>query len=91
MCILYELAEMDMLSSLVPNAVIRRRIMFASSFLPKEYPLYWDMVMKFATAHCPEAIAKFTEEDVKRKLFLTIENLMSIYPAAFIDDKELTK
>ena len=82
---------MDMFFVLVPNAVIRRRIMFASSFLPKEYPLYWDMVMKFATANSPEAVAKLTEADVKRKLSLTIENLQSIYPAAFTDDKELTK
>ena len=65
--------------------------MFASSFLPKEYPLYWDMVIKFATAHHPEAIAKLTEENVRRKLSLTIENLMSIYPTAFTCDEELTK
>ena len=82
---------MDMLSSLVPNAVVRRRIMFASSFLPKEYPLYRDMVIKFATAYHPEAIAKLTEENVRRKLPLTIENLMSIYPTAFTCDEELRK
>lgn len=83
---------MDMFSSLVPNAVIRRRIMFASSFLPKEYPLYWDMVIKFATANsAPEIMAKLSEADMKRKLSLTMENLRSIYPAAFTDDKELAK
>lgn len=85
-----ESAEMDVFSALVPNTVIRRRIMFASSFLPKEYPLYWDMVMKFAKANSPEAKAKLTEADVKQ-LSLIIENLKSIYPAAFTDDKELTK
>lgn len=59
---------MDILSALVPNVVIWRRIMFASSFLPKEYPLYWDMIVKLATANCPEGIAKLTEDDVKQKL-----------------------
>ena len=48
------------------------------------------MVIKLATANSPEAIAKLTEVDVKQ-LFLIIENLKSIYPAAFTDDKDLTK
>ena len=80
-----------MFSAAVPNAIIRRRIMFASSFLPREYPLYWDMVLKFATANSPEAKARLTEEEVKRKLSLIIEDLKSIYPAAFTNDTELTK
>lgn len=65
---------MDLFSALVPNPIIRRRFMFASSFLPKEYPLYWDMVLKFATTNSPEAKVKLSEEDVKRKLSLIIEN-----------------
>ena len=83
---------MGMFSAVVPNAIIRRRIMFALSFLPKEYPLYWDMVLKFVTANSPEAIkAKLTEEDVKRKLSLIIKNLKRIYPTAFTYATEQTK
>lgn len=78
-----------MLSALVPNAVIRRRLMFASAFLPKEYPFYWDMVMKFAAAKSPGNL--FVADADKRKLSLTMENLRLIYPAAFSDDDELSK
>ena len=77
-----------MLPTLVPNVAIRRRIMFAATFLPKEYPSYLDTVMLFASANA-EGVS--TEPEFKRKVAVAIDNTRTIYPAAFTLDQDLVK
>ena len=81
------LSPMDILCTLVPSAVVRRRLIFVSAALPKEYPLYWETVVKFATGDNPDVL----EESFKRKLQIALQNLRTIYPAAFISDRELAE
>ena len=86
-----------MLSTLVPNAAVRRRLMFASTFIPKEYPAYLDTVLLFARAatdsdtHMSTAGAACLDDpEFKRKLAVAIDNTRTIYPTSFASDHDLT-
>ena len=60
-----------------------RKIIFASVFLPKDFPNYWSTIAKFAsvTSENPQA----TEENVK----VMVENLQVFNDHAFCSDKQL--
>jgi len=78
---------MESLCKLVPSALVRRKLIFASATIPKEYPLYWETVVDFATDGKSDTL----EERFKRELQIALDNFRAIHPAAFVSDKELTE
>ena len=67
------------------DVAVRRRLIFASLYLPSELPHYWDTVAKFASQIKLEG--SITPESAK----LEIENTKILNPEAFISDSDLTK
>lgn len=60
-----------------------RKIIFASVFLPKDFPDYWSTIAKFASV--TSGNSQVTEENVK----VMIENLQVFNDHAFYSDKQL--
>lgn len=69
-----------MLSEKIGDASICRRMLFATSFLPKDYPYYWKAVGIFATLGMEKPRIK---ESVCRVL---IENVEAFSPKVFVSD-----
>ena len=78
-----------MLSTLcqkIRDVSVVRRVGFATTFLPRSMPNYWETVANFCVAHRP-AGNYLTREDVQ----ILMENLEEIDNEAFATNDELTK
>ncbi len=75
---------MELLPPELVDLTILRRILFASIYLPKEFPDYWTLVTDFATAGS-SGDKKVSPEAVKT----AVENLQLLSPPAFASDQEL--
>lgn len=72
---------MDLLASRIQDVSVIRRMLFAVSFLPRDYPHYWDTVTQFAfkgNKQLDSAVVK-----------LLMENIQFLQSGAFTEDKHL--
>ena len=70
----------------IQDVSVLRRLIFAATFLPTEYPMYYEAISKFAvpddSKHPPLSL---------QNTRVLVENLMALNAAAFTQDFELTK
>ena len=76
---------MEMLSKKIGDASVCRRMLFATSFLPKDYPFYWKTVSTFATLGSEKPKI---EADACRVL---MENIKAFSPTAFMSDLDFIR
>lgn len=75
---------MELLPPEIADLGVLRRILFASTYVPKEFPDYWTLVTDFATA------GTTSEKRVSPHVVKTaVENLQLLTPPAFVSDRQL--
>lgn len=74
---------MDLLASRIQDVSVIRRMLFAVSFLPRDYPHYWDTVTQFSF--------KGTKQLDSAEVQLLMENIQFLQSNAFAEDKNLTQ
>ena len=74
---------MELVAEYVKDVSVLRRLLFAATFLPEEYPAYWETVCKFAMIDSSSPLDVHTAR-------LLMENLKVLNKAAFAQDPELT-
>lgn len=75
---------MELVAENISDLSVLRRMLFASVFLPKDLPKYWETVSMFAAEGSRESI----DPESTR---LMMENLHLLNSKAFVQDRELTK
>ena len=77
---------LGVLAKHIQDVSVLRRLLFAVVFLSPDLPMFWGVVLEFATAG-KVSKSSITPEQVK----VLIENLQSFNAAAFQTDDELQK
>ena len=73
---------MDLLASRIQDVAVIRRMLFAVSFLPPDYPHYWDTVTQFAFKGTKQSV-----DSAEAKVLM--ENIQFMQSSAFAQDKHL--
>lgn len=76
---------MELLPPELADITILRRILFASTYIPREFPGYWTVVTDFAKAG--SSGGKMISPDTVKT---AVENLQLLTPSAFTSDQDLT-
>lgn len=77
-------AEMELVGSVVKDVSVLRRMLFATSFLPRDVPHYWEIIACFA---CRGSSTSLSGDKVK----LLMDNLQYLNSQAFTTDDKLMK
>ncbi len=75
---------MELAGSVVKEVSVLRRMLFATAFLPRELPHYWEIIASFS---CRGSSTSLAADRVK----LLMDNLQYVNDQAFTTDAKLTK
>lgn len=78
---------MPVMACLADDVSVQRRLIVATSFLPRELPSYWNIIADFANQGLPEKRSTVSPESAR----VAMENVEVLFKDAFVTDTELTK
>lgn len=76
--------KMELLAEKVTDLAVIRRMLFAVSFLPSDYPQYWQVIAMFACKG-----SKLSKPLAAHDVRVLMENVQVMNSAAFVQDKQL--
>jgi hypothetical protein len=74
---------MDLVTSVVKDVAVLRRMLFATTYLPRGMPQYWEVIACFSNQGSNEKVST-------SQVRLLMENLQTLNKQAFLSDLVLT-